>query len=355
MQNKLISQFFDLVQIDSPTGEEENVRTYIANFLKDHNVASQVDRHGNLFAKIEGIGKPLLLSAHMDTVEPGRGVKPSLTSDGYIVSDGTTILGGDNKIGIAVILNSIDAIGTTPHRPLELLFTVSEEAGISGANRFDYTKLKSTEGYCFDLTQPLGIIVTASTFYERFEITMQSKSAHASRPHLGLNILPALSMLLSQLSYGKINKDTFFNIGVIHAGDSINTVPGTVRISGEIRAFTKEALDTTINFCKQVCVRIEKEFGITIETSWFLENPGYTHTSEKAKEFIKKTISAIEHVGLTPAYQEGGVSDANEFNAHGVLSLELSTGGENAHTREERIAVSSLNKLAELVIELIKP
>lgn len=355
MRNSLVYLFLDLIQIDSPTGQEEKVREYIHAFLEKRNIQSAVDEHGNLLAKVSGSGIPLLLSAHMDTVEPGRGIKPHITKDGYIVSDGTTILGGDNKVGIAVILHALDTIGDTQHRPLELLFTVAEESGISGASRFDYIKLSSKEGYCFDLTQPLGTIVSAAPFYEHFEIMFTGQSAHASRPHLGKNVLPAVSKLLTQLSYGKIDDETFFNIGVVTLGDAINTIPGNAKLVGEIRSFTQASLEKSINFCKKKCEEIMQEFGITIESTWVLENPGYKHVSSKAKDFISRTAKYIEKVGLTASLQEvGGISDANEFNAHGVLALELSTGGENAHTREERVKVADLGKLADLVLALVE-
>ena len=106
MNTAIINLFLDLVKIDSPTGEEANVLKYVNTFLKKFGINSHFDDFGNLYAKIDGFLNPILLSAHADTVEPGRNIKPKII-DGIIKSDGKTILGADNKVGLAVILDTI--------------------------------------------------------------------------------------------------------------------------------------------------------------------------------------------------------------------------------------------------------
>lgn len=351
---RLIDTFLDLVRIDSPTGEEQLVREYIQNFLQEYRIFSHVDPAGNMLATIPGTGEPLLLSAHMDTVQPGRGVKPR-KENGYIVSDGTTILGVDNKIGIAIMLTLVENLNKINHRPLELLFTVAEEAGTSGASQFDYTQVESELGYCFDLTEELGGIVIGSPFYESFEVIFHGTSAHASRPHLGNNILPSLATFLSQTSYGKLSDDLYFNVGQITAGDATNTVPGTAKLVGEIRSFTQDTLSNKIEQVKAILEEVATHYHITIDQTWTLENPGYLHTSDEAKQFIQETEHRLETVGITPQRKKVvGISDANELNAHGIVTLELSTGGENAHTTSERISIANMEKLYEILGELVK-
>ncbi len=104
MHDKLLQTFLDLIQIDSPSGEEGEIRDYVIERLKKAGIDSKVDDTGNLFARTDGTGEPVVLSCHMDTVEPGRGIKP-IVDNGVIRSSGNTILGADNKVAVAVILH----------------------------------------------------------------------------------------------------------------------------------------------------------------------------------------------------------------------------------------------------------
>lgn len=92
--------------------KKKKLRSLLCAILKKE---ANRDARGNVIARVPGIGKSLLLSAHMDTVEPGRGIKPQITEDGYITSDGTTILGADNKLSLACMLYMVDVIKNVAH------------------------------------------------------------------------------------------------------------------------------------------------------------------------------------------------------------------------------------------------
>ena len=103
-RDRLVKTFTDLVQIDSPSGEEEAIAVELVRRLVELGLIVERDDYGNIISSVDG-DEPLLLSAHMDTVEPGRGIKPRVDGD-RIFSDGTTILGGDCKAGVAAILEA---------------------------------------------------------------------------------------------------------------------------------------------------------------------------------------------------------------------------------------------------------
>ena len=91
------------------------------------------DGFQNVIGRLEGDGEPVLLSAHLDTVEPGRGIKPILDGD-VLHSDGTTILGGDCKAGVSIVLEAVTAAVESglPHLPVEVAFSRAEEGGLNG-------------------------------------------------------------------------------------------------------------------------------------------------------------------------------------------------------------------------------
>ncbi len=108
-RDRIVQTFLDLVAIDSPSGDEDAIAAELERRLKALGLDASQDSAGNVLARREGAGEAILLSAHMDTVEPGRGIKPVWDGADIIRSDGTTILGADNKAGCAVILEVIQS------------------------------------------------------------------------------------------------------------------------------------------------------------------------------------------------------------------------------------------------------
>ena len=129
-EDRLIETFIELVKIDSPSGEEDNMAKEMGKRLGELGGRVEEDSFGNIIAKFSGVGEPLMLNAHLDTVEPGRGIKPKVGKT-RIETDGTTILGGDDKAGLAIILEAITTTkdSNTAHVPLEVVLTRGEEAG----------------------------------------------------------------------------------------------------------------------------------------------------------------------------------------------------------------------------------
>src|SRR3989344_7957314 len=126
MRDRLIQTFYNLVKIDSPSGGEEEIIKFVVKKLTDAGCKVYVDSAGNVLAKCKGRGEPVLLSAHLDTVEPGKSIKPK-RKNGFLVSDNTTILGADNKAAVAVMLDSLSQVAEGGRRSVEVLFSVREE------------------------------------------------------------------------------------------------------------------------------------------------------------------------------------------------------------------------------------
>ena len=142
--NRLAGTFQRLVAIDSLSREEGRLARMLAEWLESLGAETRVDDAadnfggdtGNVLARFPGnvSTPPLLLSAHLDTVQPGRGIK-AILKDGVFTSDGTTILGADDKSAIAILFEVLHVLleNRIPHGPLELVFTVCEEIGLLGA------------------------------------------------------------------------------------------------------------------------------------------------------------------------------------------------------------------------------
>ena len=189
-RDRLVKTFCDLVRIDSPSGEEEAVAQELIKRLEGMGLNVQRDDYGNLVAN-DGGNNPITLSAHMDTVEPGRGIQPLVELD-RIVSDGTTILGGDCKAGVAAILEALESVleDGTPHGAIEVAFTREEEIGLVGARNLDLSLLKGKEAVVFDGEGPPSQITSSSPTYIGFDIEITGRAAHAgAEPEKGISAI----------------------------------------------------------------------------------------------------------------------------------------------------------------------
>jgi len=352
MNNNLTNLFLDLVKIDSPTGHESLIAKYLIAFFSERRIRVCKDSFGNVIAKMGGYGEPIFLSAHMDTVEPGKNIKP-VVKDGLIKSSGDTILGADNKEALASILYAIDHLleNNISHRSLELVFTVNEESENLGAVNLDYNKIKSRGGFIFDAAKPIGTIITASPYYLRFDITILGKSAHASRPEMANNSILVFTDAMRNINLGKIDEKTIVNIGSISAGHVRNTIPGEMKLMGEVRSFEQGVVEEV---SKNILIEFKKsakKFGSKIKSDILLENPGYEYDEdEPIVRYAQKILMENKINVIFEKYQ--GCSDANIFINENLRVLNLGNGSRNAHTVNEEISIKDLEKLSNLILSL---
>lgn len=351
---RLIQTFLTIVSIDSPSGSEDEMTQFLLRYCKEKNLTVSVDGFGNVIAKTKGKGEPLLLSAHIDTVEPGRGIKPKI-SNGKIHTNGKTILGADNKAAVAALMEVIARVTSESisSRPLEIVFTRSEEVANLGAVNLSYAKLSSKEGFLFDYAAPIGTIVLASPAYYRFDLRFIGKAAHASRPNEGKNIIPSVGAFLHNVDVGQVSKKTLVNIGVIKSGHVRNTIPGDALLQGEIRSFQEKEIAAYQKRMTTLACAVAADYGISSAYDFVRENGGYEYSQRDKK--IQYVMSLLSEFGIIPTcVKAGGCSDANIFKDHGIIAVNLGNGGRNAHTVQEEIAVKDLELLTRFILSLIR-
>ena len=352
----VVDTFLEIVQIDSPTGHEEKMTEYVQKRLTALGLNPITDVEGNVYAHLEGDSnmEPIFLNAHLDTVTPGNGVKPTLGEDGWIRADGTTVLGADNKTAVAGILESAQKLidSSVPHRPIDIFFTVSEEGNSHGAIGFNYDLLKSKKGYAFDITdKKFGTIFISAPFYNRLLINLSGKSGHAKSPEEAINVLPVFIKAMSQLPLGRFSPNTVVNIGTINGGTAANAIPGQLSLVGEVRSSIEEELENVTQEYKTKFESSSKDSGVKVKFEALRENPGYKIDSNDS--FLQETISLLKKFGVEPTMEDSfGCADANFFATHGLTTLNISDGTLASHTTEERVNINNLNKLVDLIFFL---
>src|SRR5512132_2526703 len=189
-RDRLRDEFLDLVRISSVSRREGEVARRLTTILEGMGAAVEVDDAGpkvgsdtgNLVARFPGSAPdaaPFLLCGHMDTVPPGDNVKPVVDGD-VIRSDGTTVLGGDDKSGIVAILEAIRLLRErrVPHGPVEVLLTICEEMGLLGAKQFDVGRLRARTGLILDC-DGVHELITRAPAADRMQFTVHGLEAHA--------------------------------------------------------------------------------------------------------------------------------------------------------------------------------
>lgn len=369
MNSTIVDYFISLVRIDSESRNEFNLAQKIKKDLEGIGAKVEFDNAheqtkgncGNLYAYIAGDDslEPVLLSAHMDTVVPGNGIEP-VVKDGIITSDGTTILGADDKSGIAQIIWGIKELVESgeKHPPIELLFTVCEEIGLLGVKNCDTSKFKAKKSYAFD-THEVGSVMQGAPSQKNLIITVKGKKAHAgTSPEKGINAIVAASDAIVRCPLGRIADDTTANIGIIEGGKATNIIPDSVILHGEVRSHSVDKLNlVTEDIClifKETVKRHEVN-GFQASADIEIVHKYDSFFIKESEEIIKVALKASEALGIPRSiYKGGGGSDANILNAKGIQSIVIGTGMNDVHTTAENISIESLQLGAEWVKQLLR-
>lgn len=353
-QERLVQTFLDLVQIDSPSGDESAIADYVTEKLRALGAQVHVDILHNVSAFFPGRGvkegaKPLFLNAHMDNVAPARGIKP-VVAGGQIASDGTTVLGADDLAGVAAILEGLTVLSEHEKKyiPLEVALTSQEEVGLIGAKGLDLQAFRAKEGVVFDASGPVGAIVLASPTQNLIEITVKGKAAHSARPEGSINALKIAAEAIARTKLGKLDRDSTANFGIVRAGNARNIVPDKVDIVGEVRGRNTRKLDQHTRTMRQTFEKIVRGTGAKLD---FRVTRAYNRYELRRNDrLVQRVAKALKQVGRTPRFETTmGGSDANIWNAKGIKTVVVSVGYEQIHTTSEYIPISELVKTAELV------
>ena len=353
-KDRLVETFCQLVRIDSPSGEEEGVASYLQQSLTSLGYEVARDEHGNLIASEEG-ETPLLLSAHMDTVEPGRGVKPQIVGD-IIASDGTTILGGDCKAGIAAILEGLQSVKEegAPRRPTQLIFTRGEELGLVGAGYLDFSMIHARDGVVFDGNGPVSKITSSSPTYVRFDVKVTGRAAHAGvEPEKGLSAIKIASEIITQLPQGRLDEETTFNVGTIIGGSVRNAVPEEASFTGEFRSRNVETLDLVRMQLITTLEEARKRYSDAIINEE-LAVSFHMYSLDPTSRMVQMASRLVEGLGLTPDIApSGGGTDANVFLQHGLECVVVGMATNEMHTTREFVRISELTDAARFCHALL--
>ncbi len=365
-EQRIVDLFIELVQVDSETKHEEKIAVVLKEKFTALGVevveddAKEKTGHGannlicTLQATKEGVDT-IYFTSHMDTVVPGNGIKPSI-EDGYIKSDGTTILGADDKAGLAAMLEAITVLKeeNIAHGKIEFIITVGEESGLVGAKALDSSLVTAKFGYALDSDGKVGDIIVAAPTQAKVNATIYGKTAHAGvAPERGVSAITIASRAISKMPLGRIDEETTANIGRFEGGTQTNIVCDRVDILAEARSLIPEKMEAQVAKMKEAFETAAQEMGGRAEVDIKVMYPGFKFgDGDHVVEVAKKAVANIDRPSRL--LQSGGGSDANVIAGFDIPTVNLAVGYEDIHTTNEKIPVEELVKTSELVVSIIK-
>ncbi len=373
-QERLKNFLIELIKIDSLSRREYDVAMRLKRELEELGADVSIDNAGemvggnvgNLIAKFRGNSNDapaLLLSAHMDTVVPGEGIKPILDGD-VLRTDGTTVLGGDDKSGVAIICEVLRVVkeNNLPCSAIDVIFTICEEAGLIGAKCLDINSLRARTGLVLD-SDSVGFLFTKAPAANRMEFRIHGLEAHAGVcPEKGINAIKVAAEGIANMKLGRIDHETTANIGVVEGGMAVNIVPNQVILKGEARSHDSDKLKQQTEHMQR-CLE-------DAAAKYYLDLDGKHHQA-RVEAKIERDYDRMDVPESAPIVQlvhaaarnlnldvktraTGGGCDANVLNQKGLVVANLGTGMREIHTVNEWLDLKDLYLSAQMVLEIVK-
>ncbi|MDQ3743256.1 MAG: M20/M25/M40 family metallo-hydrolase [Acidobacteriota bacterium] len=373
-QERIKNLLLELVQIDSVSREEREVAERVRQICEELGAEVEIDsageavggNTGNVIARFPGTipgAEAIMMSAHMDTVVPGRGVKPIVEGD-IIRTDGSTVLGGDDKSGVAVILETIRCLQEqrVPHAPIDAVFSICEEVGLLGAKHVDISRLRARYGLVFDSDDP-GFLFTKGPSANHFEFKVYGLESHAGvAPEQGISAIKIAAEAIASMKLGRIDEETTANIGFIRGGEATNIITNFVLLRGEARSLDDAKLEEQTRHMIKCFEDAAAKYEVTVEG---VTTRGRVE-SEVTREYsamdvaddsrvVRLVKQAASRMGLqVETMASGGGCDANIFNRKGIECANLGTGMRAIHTVKEWLDVKDMYAAAEMTLEIMR-
>ena len=371
-KERLLNTFLDLVKIYSPSRNEINVMKYITEKLEKLGVKYILHDHsaeygGNtpvIIAKLEKNCddtnlKAISLSAHMDVVEPSKDLDVYV-EDGLVKTKTETTLGGDDKGGVAIILETFESLveNNLPHNDVFAVITPSEEVGLLGAKSIKWEEIPdeftpAKDMLVLDNGGGADLVAVEGPCMYKINVHYEGASAHAGiEPEKGRSAILAMSNAIAKMRIGRLNDYTTSNIGSIISEFPTNVVPKDCKIRMEVRCLNEDEAKENVDNYVDIFEKTAKEFEVKCNIGIEYDYPPLKQIDGNV--LLNRVLDAYNKVGVVAKpIKIGGGCDGNIYLKNGFNSVILGVGMYKIHTIEEYLVISDMEKTAEAVLEFI--
>ncbi|MCH4826092.1 MAG: peptidase T [Planococcus sp. (in: firmicutes)] len=274
-----------------------------------------------------------------------------------ITTDGTTLLGADNKAGIAEIMTAMEYLAQHPeieHGKIRVAFTPDEEIG-RGPHKFDVERFGAEYAYTMD-GGPLGELQYESFNAASGKLVVQGKSVHpGSAKDKMVNAQTVAIQFQQEMPKNEVPELTENYEGFIH----LNNFEGTVEsaeLSYIIRDFDKEKFEDKKRHMQAVAEKLQKQYGndaiqLEIEDQYY----NMREKIEPVMNIVDNAERAMITLGIEPnIVPVRGGTDGSQLSYMGLPTPNIFTGGENYHGKYEFISAENMEKATQVIIEIVK-
>ena len=394
--NKNVERFIRYAKIDTQADEntgttpstekQKNLSRLLVKELKELGLEdAYMDEYGIVYAHLDGEGDVIGLNAHIDTalevtdenVNPqiiekwdGNDIKLndkytlSLTEFPHmkayvgkdlVVTDGNTLLGADDKAGIAIIMGVLEYLKNNPgfkHHPLAVAFTVDEEIG-EGPKHFSLEKMKADYAFTID-GGPINHIDCENFNAQQLRVKINGVAVH---PGEGIGTLINALQLQAEFINELPQKETpyYADEGYWHLTSQSGTSERAEFVA-ILRNFSRQKLEELDTRILQIRDEMSKKYPkakIQVEISEQYEN--MKQYVEKDPRPVQKAEAALRKLGIEPVFARiKGGTDGATFSKMGLVTPNLGTGSGNHHGRFEYLVIQDFEKMMEIVLEIIR-
>ncbi|MGI5058433.1 tripeptide aminopeptidase PepT [Treponema pectinovorum] len=302
---------------------------------------------------------PYCLLSHMDTSEEcsGQDVNPQLTkrgNDTIITSDGTTLLGADDKAGIAEImemLSYLQAHNDLVHSTIEICFSPDEETG-HGMDNVPLHLIKSKHAYTVDGGN-LGELETEcfNAFKSKISFTGIATHTGTARSKM-VNAITMASSFVVNLPKNQAPETTCKMEG-FYAPMEIKGSIENAEVTVFLRDFSTKGMQERKNFIDLLAKTTAKSFGGKVQVEHTQQYLNMKEGLKKSPETVKNLINAYKASGIEPVFTPiRGGTDGSRLTEMGIPTPNIFTGGHNFHSKTEWASLNEMCKALEVLINL---
>ncbi len=391
MNERLLTRFLKYVSFNtmsqdnglrpSSPGQEE-LMLYIKKELEALGAETYYGEEKVLSAFIPGSGKPIAFMAHVDVADdvPGNNVRPVVHKDfipqdiilehgvisleenpdlrlyqggTIITSSGDTLLGSDDKAGIAIILEAAERLLGMPHRSIELYFTPDEEIG-RGLDSFPFDKMKADICYTVDGEEE-GFAEAECFNAASVHIDIKGKAVHLGSARGVLkSAVTAAAFIISSLPGSESPEATDGRYGY-YTADNLRASIERASFDVIIRDFDYPALERRIRAVKTLAESASLLYGVEAEAKAVISYRNMAEAIRKKPEAMGILMRAAAEAGIKLEERaiRGGTDGARLAEAS-IASPNIFTGGHNLHSRSEWIALEAMERASDLLVRIAK-
>ena len=312
----------------------------------------------------------ILLMAHMDTVDEvsGKDVHPVITmpsaaesptgeADTIIKTDGTTLLGADDKAGVSAIMTAIEYLMNhyedLPHGPIEVMFSPDEETG-HGMDKVPLNILKAQAAYTVDGGDEGELECECFNAYAA-KVSFIGKACHTGDAKAGgmVNALTMAGNFLARLPRDMAPETTEGYQGFIAPMDISGSIEET-HIELLLRSFYIEEIDKEKTLIRDLAEKVASEFGGSAQVEFKQQYLNMKEKMDQNPEVVAKLEKAYLAAGVKIVKKPiRGGTDGSRLTEMGIPTPNIFTGAHDFHSRNEWCSLNQMSKAADVIINLL--